>query len=142
MRQWRWYSKLLFALLVAAFAYFVWPTPWMYFGNGMGGQVGTIVRVNRITGTPYMLHGQDGWQKIRAKRTFGELAPEPKGRTLGEKWSQGRRTAKIWNPSAISTRFWLRCERRKVGGPSRRSWPGFGLNRWRAPGNRLTHPFV
>jgi hypothetical protein len=30
MRTWRWYSKLLFALLVAAFAYFVWPTPWRY----------------------------------------------------------------------------------------------------------------
>ena len=98
MRQWRWYSKLLFALLVAAFAYFVWPTPWMYFGNGMGGQVGTMVRVKRITGTPYMLHGQDGWQKIRAKRTFGELAPEPKGRTLGEKWSQGRENGQDLEP--------------------------------------------
>lgn len=28
MRTWRWYSKGLFALLVAAFAYWVWPTPW------------------------------------------------------------------------------------------------------------------
>ncbi len=80
MRTWRWYSKLLFALLVAAFAYCVWPTPWMYFGNGMGGQVGTIVRVNRITGTPYMLHGQDGWQKISKQELFtpgvGVIDPE------------------------------------------------------------------
>ena len=31
MRTWRWYSKLGFALLLAAFAYCVWPTPWRYF---------------------------------------------------------------------------------------------------------------
>jgi len=70
VKHWRWYSKLLFALMVAAFASCVWPTPWMYFGNGMGTQVGTMVRVNRITGTPYMLHGQDGWQKMGVKRAL------------------------------------------------------------------------
>ena len=30
MRSWRWYSKVLLALLVAAFAYWVWPTPYQY----------------------------------------------------------------------------------------------------------------
>jgi len=31
MRTWRWYSKVVLALVVAAFAYFVWPTPWTYY---------------------------------------------------------------------------------------------------------------
>jgi hypothetical protein len=46
MRTWRWYSKLLFALLVAAFAYFVWPTPWRYDHT----RDGTLVRIHRVTG--------------------------------------------------------------------------------------------
>jgi len=45
MRSWRWYSKVLFALLVAAFAYSVWPTPWMYGLDGTPPR-----RVNRLTG--------------------------------------------------------------------------------------------
>jgi hypothetical protein len=45
MRSWRWYSKVLFALLVVAFAYFVWPTPWRY----TGGPSGRLLRINRLT---------------------------------------------------------------------------------------------
>jgi len=51
MRSWRWYSKVLFALLLAAFTWFVWPTAWAYSGpTGSGYQGGTLVRRNRITG--------------------------------------------------------------------------------------------
>jgi hypothetical protein len=49
MRQWRWYSKVLFALLVAAFAYWVWPTPWRYEKVQRWGEE-TLIRVNRFTG--------------------------------------------------------------------------------------------
>ena len=82
MRHWRWYSKLLFALLVAAFAYFVWPTPWMYFTvapagtyglsedmrqlaarHASGGEItitlddpaGAVIRVHRLTGRTQVL---------------------------------------------------------------------------------------
>jgi hypothetical protein len=87
MRSWRWYSKLLFALLVAAFAYWVWPTPWQYFildrpgvfGNAgpmlygtdmspvAGAPGGTfIVRVHRVTGRAYTLSVKGGgWQRYR-----------------------------------------------------------------------------
>jgi len=67
MRTWRWYSKLLFALLVAASAYLVWPTPWRYhacevadyaegydWGNGFARLV--RVRENRFTGKMQTLH--------------------------------------------------------------------------------------
>jgi len=51
MQRWRWYSKVLFALLVAAFAYFVWPTPYVY----LPGPEGVPVRVNRFTGSSHYL---------------------------------------------------------------------------------------
>jgi hypothetical protein len=55
MRTWRWYSKVLFALLVAAFAYWVWPTPYLY----LHGPQGIPVRVNRFTGrSHYVLPGK------------------------------------------------------------------------------------
>ena len=51
MRTWRWYSKALFALLVAAFAYFVWPTPWRYFTARTDmPEIGTSWREHRVTG--------------------------------------------------------------------------------------------
>jgi len=55
MRSWRWYSKLLFALLVAAFAYFVWPTQWRGFHaafspNSDSVHLTLMVRENRFTG--------------------------------------------------------------------------------------------
>jgi hypothetical protein len=50
MRSWRWYSKLLFALLVAAFAYFVWPTPWMYFIGETPVSGSFPIRIHRLTG--------------------------------------------------------------------------------------------
>jgi hypothetical protein len=49
VRSWRWYSKLLFALLVSAFAYWVWPTPWRH-SSLVVGEVALPVRVHRVTG--------------------------------------------------------------------------------------------
>jgi len=57
MRTWRWYSKALFALLVAAFAYFVWPTPRRYT-KGPGG---IMLRVNRFTQRVDKYHSL-GWR--------------------------------------------------------------------------------
>jgi len=45
MRSWRWYSKLLLALFLLAFAYWVWPTPWRYSESE-----GYTMRENRFTG--------------------------------------------------------------------------------------------
>jgi hypothetical protein len=61
MRHWRWYSKLLFALLVAAFAYFVWPTPWTYYDNVDAWGVQSTLRTNRFTGRTDKLT-ERGWQ--------------------------------------------------------------------------------
>lgn len=44
MRAWNWYSKAAFALVLLAFAYWVWPTPWRVFR-----QDGVNWRVNRFT---------------------------------------------------------------------------------------------
>ncbi len=53
MRSWRWYSKVLFALLVAAFAYWVWPTPWRdHSVDALGTPL--LVRENRLTGHTQM----------------------------------------------------------------------------------------
>ena len=79
MRAWRWHSKVLFALLVAAFAYSVWPTPWRYFTVERPGQFGggrllddvrvgapggtALVRVNRFTGSAYVYESEStGWR--------------------------------------------------------------------------------
>ena len=62
MRSWRWYSKLLCALVLAAFAYFVWPTPWHYHHHGT-----TLLRINRLTGTIERpgrpVDNEHGWQR-------------------------------------------------------------------------------
>jgi len=50
MREWRWYSKLLFALLVAAFAYWVWPTPHFYVVASP-----YILQFNRFTGESHLI---------------------------------------------------------------------------------------
>jgi hypothetical protein len=60
MRTWRWYSKLLFALLVAAFAYLVWPGPWHYVSTSSA----QIVRVHRLTGRTERL-SFDGWREVK-----------------------------------------------------------------------------
>ena len=62
MRSWRWYSKVLFALLVVAYAYWVWPTPWRdegYVTNPSGVQM--EVRLRRITGRAQFL-SYYGWE--------------------------------------------------------------------------------
>ena len=56
MRHWRWYSKVLLALLVAAFAYFVWPTPWVPYSRST-----EIIRVHRVTGHTQVLLRR-GWR--------------------------------------------------------------------------------
>ena len=88
MQSWRWYSKVLFALLVLAFAYCVWPTPWRYcilerpgdfaFARNRyaeeedvaGAPGGTfIVRVHRVTGRAYTLTETGrGWQAYKPPR--------------------------------------------------------------------------
>jgi len=41
---------------VAAFAYWVWPTPWRYeSGRFLGGDEDFIVRVHRVSGRPELL---------------------------------------------------------------------------------------
>jgi hypothetical protein len=61
MRTWRWYSKVLFALLVASFAYYVWPTPWRYLPSAGREDV----RVHRVTGRIQGL-SHLGWQDMKA----------------------------------------------------------------------------
>jgi len=64
MRHWRWRSKALFAILVAAFAYYVWPTPWRYFSDESyrGGSGGVCnIRVHRVTGRAQILV-RGGWR--------------------------------------------------------------------------------
>ena len=58
MRTWRWYSKVLFAILAAAFAYYVWPTPWHYFDGYPGIHER---RVHRVTERAQILY-PGGWQ--------------------------------------------------------------------------------
>ena len=55
MRTWRWYSKLLFALLLLAFAYLVWPTPWRQFNAE-----GATWRQNRFTSRVLLFDTSDG----------------------------------------------------------------------------------
>lgn len=69
MRHWRWYSKLLFALLVAAFAYWVWPTPWRY------DHVREIpIRTHRVTDRAQMFRGD--WESLPPPRRLPETALE------------------------------------------------------------------
>lgn len=58
MRTWRWYSKLTLALVLAAFVYWVWPTPWRYFSR-----YDEQWRVHRVTGRSQYLH--KGWRDER-----------------------------------------------------------------------------
>jgi len=55
MRTWTWYSKLLLVLVLAAFAYWVWPTPWKTYKTGR-----VNLRVNRFTGHTQRLWSS-GW---------------------------------------------------------------------------------
>ena len=58
-RKWHWCSRLLFALLVAAFAWHVWPTPWRYWMDDTGElrEHRILRRVERLTAR--------GWGKLR-----------------------------------------------------------------------------
>jgi hypothetical protein len=55
MRTWRWYSKLLLGLLLLAFAYWVWPTPYRYWRDGF-----MVSRMDRLRGMVQDWSG--GWQ--------------------------------------------------------------------------------
>jgi hypothetical protein len=60
---------LLFAILVAAFAYWVWPTPWQR------GELGEV-RVHRHTGEVWVLM-PEGWKSLAAEQLAAEqLAAE------------------------------------------------------------------
>jgi len=83
MRSWRWYSKVLFALLVAAFAYWVWPTPWFYPPLSS-----TIVRVHRVTGEVQRT-GDGYWNRM--------VPPWPRGETVAEHQVRaGKREGATW----------------------------------------------
>jgi hypothetical protein len=67
MRSWRWYSKVLFALLVAAFAYWVWPTPWQYGQEHEGIRGRSVIyplRMQRISGRTQLFSRKRGWEDI------------------------------------------------------------------------------
>jgi hypothetical protein len=59
MRTWRWYSKVLLGLALAAFAYWVWPTAWVHCTTFFPGSAGppemVSARVNRFTGRTEVL---------------------------------------------------------------------------------------
>ena len=92
MRSWRWYFKVLFALLVAAFAYWVWPTPWQTEKVR-----GDTMRVNRVTGAAQVLRvygwddvwrplpgGPEGPQGDRAAEAISIVKEEPAERWFAE----------------------------------------------------------
>jgi len=66
MRHWRWYSKVLLGLVLAAFAYWVWPTPWRYDHLGYEGGHRVPVRTHRVTGHEQVLWHR-GWSDLPAK---------------------------------------------------------------------------
>ncbi len=112
MRNWRWYSKVLFALLVAAFAYWVWPTPWTAYAH-----VDTqLVRQNRFTGrvqVNYCLQSSDAGypsfsegaqQEIRAFALpyFDRLYREQDGRTRAFIVEHFRRERPGWDSREVA----------------------------------------
>ncbi len=74
MRRWRWYSKVLFALLVGAllglFGYFEWPTPYSY----ATGYRGALVRTSRFRGTKEELCRGHWLQFIPAGQGMGSYS--------------------------------------------------------------------
>jgi len=78
MRTWRWYSKVLFALLVAAFAYWVWPTLWFYPSPVQGHE---LMRIHRVTSEVQVI-GDGYWEAI-----------VPPWRTLS--FAQAKRAAEV-----------------------------------------------
>jgi|GEM_PF-3578686 len=110
MRTWRWYSKLLFALLVTAFAYFVWPTPWRYHDFD-----GVPFRSHRLTDRVQVL-GYRGWEDLATKAadkavaaerqqpeegTVGDVARKQGGRTWGELARERNMSARRWADVAL-----------------------------------------
>ncbi len=105
MRTWRWYSKVLFALLVAAFAYFVWPTPWRHFTVAPAGRyalsrdmvtrashyadgpvtfggedtTAAVIRVHRVTARTQVLE-DNSWRDVFALPPLDEVLSEVKER--------------------------------------------------------------
>jgi hypothetical protein len=75
VRTWRWYSKVLFALLVAAFAYFVWPTPSRYDHTG-----NRPFRTHRVTGRVQGVMPGLGWRDV-----YDPFAEPPAGKPRPER---------------------------------------------------------
>jgi hypothetical protein len=111
MRRWRWYSKVLFVLVVAAFAYWVWPTPYRYLpvpGENLIGRAWLAVglRVNRFTGDIQACWSGPG----RAARGWHAFAALPKGEGLSEEAESEIRALhrRHWWWSERTFRAWLR----------------------------------
>lgn len=101
MGKWRWYSKLLLALVLAAFAYFVWPTPYSWYPVERSRY---MIQRNRVTGRCVFVEAQEPRQKrvapdpfeeeLRKQEgkdvTFGEVyGQEGTGQTIGDLYGQG-----------------------------------------------------
>lgn len=56
---------LLAAVVVLAFALFVWPTRWRYDHMTVEGNI-VVVRINRMSGAADMLVPDDGWVPVEA----------------------------------------------------------------------------
>ena len=76
MRTWRWYSKVVLALLLAAFAYFVWPTRYAWEVPSTGG-FPTVIRRDRFTGQILLLRPP----LVEKQATADEMLDAALGRT-------------------------------------------------------------
>jgi len=54
--------KIILTVLVILFAIYVWPTPYRYMPDYLGGTV--PFRIHRITGTGEAWFGGEGWTKL------------------------------------------------------------------------------
>jgi hypothetical protein len=79
MRHWRWYSKVLLGLVLAAFAYWVWPTPWGYDHTRLSDEE-CVIRLNRVTGRPHLLLLVTKGEPWYTWVAFNQGPPEPASR--------------------------------------------------------------
>jgi len=64
----RWYSKVLFAVLAVAFAYFVWPTAWTERTVSIAVGITTTARTSRFTGRTEVLSPTGAWVDLERER--------------------------------------------------------------------------
>ena len=71
----RWLGPVLWLLLVAAFALYVWPTRWRYDHLTMDGNI-VPVRMDRFSGDCDMLVPDEGWVPVESPAdSSGNAAP-------------------------------------------------------------------